>query len=385
MLVRCQECKAEISDAAARCPKCGAGPDAYLGATISCAECGAGYRAAYRSCGECGAPAPVALGVQASAEPVSATDTQLAPAEAPWLDEEPFASAGEQEQRSTYAGAVSKKGLTTRIATAVVALGAGAVAVVAFVAPKLVGFTAGYVAVQAASAPTAQTQQSIEAKMRSAWISMESDPSMGPFFREFRIGFPEEQAAFVAALAARARASTDTHSDAQFGFEYIQSFVDRNAISIATASDEVLAAYADQLAVVGRALEQESVSNCATLFVNGVMPSDFTPSSGLKAQMGAASLQLLRAIKSGRVLGKRRSEPTDKQAQEFYDALVATGVDTRLIDSYYDDSLDSLSLADQCATGVAVARARADLPTSESAFWTSLMFSEPVNEAPAEP
>jgi hypothetical protein len=384
MLVRCQECKAEISDAAVRCPRCGAGPDAYLGTKISCSECGVGYRAAYRSCGECGAPAPVAPSGQATGEPVSAVETQLVPAEAPWLDAETSALAGEREPRSNNAGDAAKKGIATRIATAVVALGAVAVAVVAFVAPKLVGFTAGYVAARSASAPTAQTQQSSEAEIHSAWVSMEADPSMGPFYREFRTGFPEDYADFVGALVKRAQISTDKESDIQFGFEYMQFFVDRNATSVAAASDEILAAYADQLAVLGRTLQQESVSQCAAFF-RGEMPSDFRPSERVKAQMVAGDLLVLRAIKSGRQLGMRRSEPTEEQVQAFGDALAATGIDTRLIDAFYDDTLSNLSLADQCATGVAFATVQAGLATAESAFWTSLDFAQVANEAAAEP
>jgi len=258
------------------------------------------------------------------------------------------------------------------------------VAVVAFVAPKLVGFTAGYVAVQAASGPTAQTQQSIEAKMRAAWVSMESDPAMGPLLKEFRASFPEEYAAFVGALAARARDSTDKAGDMRFGFDYMQSFVARHATSVAAASDEILAAHADRLAVLARTLQQESVSQCTT-FLSGEMPSDFSPSERLKAELVAGDLLVLRAIKSGRQSGIRRSEPTEEQVQAFYNALVKTGIDTRLIDAYYDDALGDLSLADRCATGVAIATAQASLPTSESALWTSLDFAEVASEAAAAP
>lgn len=61
MLIACQECNAQISEAAAACPKCGAPPDAFLGAPTSCAECGnTDYRPAYAQCRKCGAPKSVA-------------------------------------------------------------------------------------------------------------------------------------------------------------------------------------------------------------------------------------------------------------------------------------------------------------------------------------
>ncbi|MBL8546736.1 MAG: DUF805 domain-containing protein [Hyphomonadaceae bacterium] len=62
MIVACQECGASISDAAATCLKCGAPPDAYLGAQYKCAECAANYRPAYPECRSCGAPRVVAVG-----------------------------------------------------------------------------------------------------------------------------------------------------------------------------------------------------------------------------------------------------------------------------------------------------------------------------------
>lgn len=62
MIVVCQECSASISDAAATCPKCGAPPDAYLGAQHKCIECGANYRPAYSECRACGAPRVIAVG-----------------------------------------------------------------------------------------------------------------------------------------------------------------------------------------------------------------------------------------------------------------------------------------------------------------------------------
>jgi uncharacterized membrane protein YhaH (DUF805 family) len=61
MLVTCQECSGFLSDAAASCPKCGAVPDAYLGARHRCSECGSEYRLAYSACRNCGAPREVAL------------------------------------------------------------------------------------------------------------------------------------------------------------------------------------------------------------------------------------------------------------------------------------------------------------------------------------
>lgn len=61
MLIACQECQAQISEAAAACPKCGASPDAFLGAPTSCAECAnADYRPAHAQCRKCGAPQSVA-------------------------------------------------------------------------------------------------------------------------------------------------------------------------------------------------------------------------------------------------------------------------------------------------------------------------------------
>ena len=62
MIVTCQECNAAISDSAVSCPKCGAPPDAYLGARHNCAECGTDYHPAYPECRSCGAPRDIALG-----------------------------------------------------------------------------------------------------------------------------------------------------------------------------------------------------------------------------------------------------------------------------------------------------------------------------------
>jgi uncharacterized membrane protein YhaH (DUF805 family) len=60
-MVSCQECSGFLSDAAASCPRCGAVPDAYLGARHQCSECEAEYRPAYSVCRNCGAPREVAL------------------------------------------------------------------------------------------------------------------------------------------------------------------------------------------------------------------------------------------------------------------------------------------------------------------------------------
>jgi hypothetical protein len=267
------------------------------------------------------------------------------------------------------------------MATAIAALGAGALAVATFVVPKLFGFTAGYVAVRSVSAATSRPQESIEASMQHAWASLEADPSMGLYYREFRTGFPDDYATFLDALTQRARVSTDKESDKRFGFEYMQSFVERNARSVAAASDELLEAHADQYVIVAHTLQEENIPQCAAFLMRGEMTDGFEPSARLRAQTGALSTLVLKAIKSGKILGRQRGELTDAQAQQFYEALVATGLDARLIDAFYDDTLSSVSLTDQCATGVAVVTARANLPSAESALWTALEFAQPVNEA----
>jgi len=61
MLVRCEGCQAVISDTAAKCPKCGAPSETFLGSSFPCPECGAQYRPAYSDCPSCGAPRAIAL------------------------------------------------------------------------------------------------------------------------------------------------------------------------------------------------------------------------------------------------------------------------------------------------------------------------------------
>lgn len=380
MLVQCQGCEAEISDTAARCPRCHAEPDAYLGPTASCVECGAVYRAAYRNCRECGAPGTMALGVQATVKPPLASETQPVAAEALWSDTSTPASAWEQGQQGN-AEASPKKGFSTRIVTAVAALGAGALAVAIFVVPKLVGFTAGYVAVRSVSASTSNPQLSTEASVQKAWASLEADPSMGPYYREFRTGFPDDYAAFVEAWVNRARASTDKEGDWRFGFEYMQSFVRRNSSTAAAASDEILAAHADQSLVVARILQTENVPQCAALTLTGSLTSSFKPGANLSAELATLSLLTLKAIKSGKGSSRYRNDPTDEQVQKYYDALVATGAEAYLIDAFYNDTMGSLSLRDQCAIGIAAYAAQANLPSSESAYWTSLDFAEVAKDA----
>lgn len=79
MLIACQECNAQISEAAAACPKCGASPDAFLGAPRSCAECGnTDYRPAHPQCRACGAPQLVAIGPIANTTPANASPQSAA-------------------------------------------------------------------------------------------------------------------------------------------------------------------------------------------------------------------------------------------------------------------------------------------------------------------
>lgn len=61
MLISCQECHANISEAALACPQCGAPPDVFKGAAQPCAECKADFRPAYSDCRSCGAPRSVAI------------------------------------------------------------------------------------------------------------------------------------------------------------------------------------------------------------------------------------------------------------------------------------------------------------------------------------
>lgn len=66
MLISCQECRADISEAALACPQCGAPPDIFRGAARSCGECSAEFHPAYASCRSCGAPRSVAMSPQPS-------------------------------------------------------------------------------------------------------------------------------------------------------------------------------------------------------------------------------------------------------------------------------------------------------------------------------
>lgn len=76
MLIECQQCHSAISDSAARCPKCNALPDAFLGNPNVCDECGALYRPAFSACGNCGAPAAIASRAERRLE-TSASSTDL--------------------------------------------------------------------------------------------------------------------------------------------------------------------------------------------------------------------------------------------------------------------------------------------------------------------
>jgi|JI10StandDraft_1071094.scaffolds.fasta_scaffold86668_4 hypothetical protein len=60
MLVKCQECGGQVSDAAVSCPRCAAPANTFLGAERPCAECGTAFRPSFFQCKGCGAPAYVA-------------------------------------------------------------------------------------------------------------------------------------------------------------------------------------------------------------------------------------------------------------------------------------------------------------------------------------
>lgn len=64
MLISCQECQANISEAAIACPQCGAPPETFRGAARSCAECSTEFYPAYSACRSCGAPRSVAMSQQ---------------------------------------------------------------------------------------------------------------------------------------------------------------------------------------------------------------------------------------------------------------------------------------------------------------------------------
>lgn len=73
MLVSCQSCASQVSDAASFCPKCSAEKSAMLGAARPCKECGDNYVPAYDHCNNCGAPRNVAIGPESSSETIDAS------------------------------------------------------------------------------------------------------------------------------------------------------------------------------------------------------------------------------------------------------------------------------------------------------------------------
>jgi len=209
------------------------------------------------------------------------------------------------------------------------------------------------------------------------WSKVESDPTMGSFFRNFRDYFPADFATFKADFVRHLRSSKDANSDAKFGFDWMQSFVSRNAASFSKGSSGTLDAYADAQFEVAKLLEREDVAACAKFTLEGGFNPGLTGSQELKTHVADASSLMLAAIASGRSGGQIRAEPTDEQGAALGEAILARGIDERLLGTLADESYKSLPVRDQCALGLAVAAAIADLPAEDSALWVAYNASLP--------
>lgn len=402
MLVACQICSHTISDTAATCPKCHAAPDDFLGPSVPCVECGARFRAAYSSCGECGAPRGVELATSSGSTSSNSRvardaseDKQIPPLNSAAADRNMHVagvSKGADEQplvqpesgvddlyRRAPSPAQPRKGRLGGLIAALASVAAIGAAILAFVVPKLVGAGVGYVAAQSLRAPASQPGTSSAAELEAMWSKVESDPTLGGFYRSFKVYLPADFATFKADFVRHMGSSKDASSDMKFGFDWMQSFVTRNAASFSSGGTGTLDAYADAQFEIAKLLQSEDVEACAKFTLDGGFTPGLKGSQELKTRVADASSLVLAAIASGRSGGQVRAEPTDEQGSTLGEAILARGIDEQLLGTLPDESYKTLPLRDQCALGVAIAGAIADLPAHDSALWVAYNASVATN------
>lgn len=398
MLVQCQVCDRNISDSASACPACASLPAKFLGTLTKCAECGGDYHSAYPNCLNCGAPRTVALqpphavrdiADEIRADTIHSSEANLftapaggdghlenpteknldtkAPTEAPFSAKLAKVAADRpKKSRSGFVGGI----------LACLAVVGG---ISAYIIPKLVGGAIGYTAAQALRSPSAAAPNT--ASIDEMWARMESDPDMGEFLTEFRTSFPEEQDRFTDALLQHWKTSKDRSQDARIGYDWMRSFIARNAHFVGQASDTTLSLIADQSVKVGLLLQKEDISKCAAYAMDGDIGPSPQASKELKREMASMSLLMLRGIKSGKLNRVQRNDPTEAQFMELGEAIVETGADPVLLESLGDGSIVSSSDRDKCTVGIATLTAMADMPLHESAFWTAFNITEGAKTA----
>lgn len=246
----------------------------------------------------------------------------------------------------------------------------------AFVAPKLVGAATGYAAGQSLRTRNSDSGTLSARQIAAMWKMVESDPTMGSFFRRFKDNFPADYASLQVDFTRHLQSSSDRTADSKFAFDWMQSFITRNAASFMRGSTEALDAYADEALEIAKVLQREDLAKCAAFVMDGKMTPANSASQALKTHVANASSIVLAAIASGRVSGQLRGEPTETQSTALYEAIVAQGANEQALQTLLDGSTQQLSFADQCAVGVAISAAIAQMPPQESAFWVAYNASQ---------
>ena len=195
-----------------------------------------------------------------------------------------------------------------------------------------------------------------------------ADPLNGPFITEFKQLLPEEYAAIIPPLLARAVDEPETANAFDTIFiQKMQAFQTQNIPAMAGAETAVLADFAGKQRDV-----VQTPRLCEAMLAETPKPLDPADTAGRKTVI-ARDIALLRAVASGRQHAIKRGAPTDEQDIAF-SAQVEPKLTPAQVTALTDGSVATMPVRDRCPIVAVYWSTIAGLPAEESALWTAFLL-----------
>ncbi|MEO8812481.1 MAG: hypothetical protein ABI376_06180 [Caulobacteraceae bacterium] len=206
--------------------------------------------------------------------------------------------------------------------------------------------------------------------------SLADDPATGSLLAELRGDFPDDWRTFKGTIVAMAKAGAPAERIEARTHDLIGQIAVAHRADVAAAPPAALVPLARAKAAVIRALSEENVRDCAAYGLNR-LPRSARPSPATSNLMTLETIAYLKAARAGMDHPTAPEEVTDEDVGRLTDGMKALKVKPTLVRSLISGGIAGASAANQCAAGVGMFQAIADMNVHAAARWTRRLYVEP--------